>query len=209
MRKTLFTGLIILLPIVVTIMIFTFLIDFFTEPFLYSIKDFIEPIRDRFPAFPEKGVIIIARITILLGLLFFIVLLGMVARWFFFRSLLNVTHKILSKIPFVKSIYTVTKEIAGAFFKEEGRTAFKYAAMVAFPSEASESVGFVTGQPLPEIKKWIDEPLLPVFVPTAPHPISGYMILVPENKIKKINMTIEEAVKLTVSCGVIVPGENP
>jgi uncharacterized membrane protein len=206
MKKYFLAGLVTLLPLALTIMLFTYLIDLFTEPFLQAVQTAIE--NQHIPFLPEKVIVVLSRFLILIGLFFAIVILGVIARWFFFNTLISLTQKIFLKIPVVKSIYTLTKEIAGAFFAEGGRKAFQYPAQISFPSKSSECVGFVTGKPLPEAQKISDKPLVPVFIPTAPHPISGYMVLIPEDEVKKVAMTSEEAIKLTVSCGVIIPGEN-
>jgi len=84
------------------------------------------------------------------------------------------------------------------------RKAFKCPVMVKFPSNKSSCIGFLSGEVPKECKK-VGIDLEPVFVPTAPHPISGYLIFVPKKEVKKIKMTNEEAVKFTVSCGVITP----
>ena len=202
MRKYFLTGLATLLPIALTCMLFIYLIDLFTEPFLGLVRELL---GEKLPFFSQELLTVFARMLILIGLFLFTFLLGVIARWFFFRTLLSLTHKILSKIPFVKTIYKVSKEIFSSFFSEKGREAFKYPAMINFPSEKSYCIGFVTGE-VPEVcQKNFPESFTPCFVPTAPHPISGYILFVPDSKIKKIDITNEDAVKFTLSCGVIVP----
>lgn len=208
MKKYFFTGLATLLPIVLTLWLFTYLIDLFTEPFLEVVREPLGSYTENLPFFPKKeGVVILSRIIILFGLILFTLLLGMIGRWFFFRSLITLAQKIMLTIPFVRTIYKVLKEIASAFFGGK-KDAFKYPAIITFPSQKSWCLGFVTGEALPESKEKVDATLVPVFLPTAPHPISGYIILMPEKNIKKVEMSAEEAIKLTVSCGVIMPGEK-
>nr|NGX29994.1 hypothetical protein [Candidatus Anoxychlamydiales bacterium] len=136
-----------------------------------------------------------------------IFVLGVIARWFFFRSLINLMNKIFSKIPLVKTIYTSLKDIISSFMKK-GSKAFTKTAMVAFPSKDSYCVGFESGEIPEECQKKVKEKLKPVFVPTAPHPISGYLVMAIEKEVFSIDMKNEDAVKFTVSCGLILPGEK-
>jgi uncharacterized membrane protein len=206
MKKYLVTGLIILMPLVLTILILVFLIDFFTAPFLDAVRNFI--LNQDLPiALPLGLVTTIARIVIIIGIVVLIFLLGIVTRWFFFRSIINATNKLLSKIPFVKSIFNITKDIFSAFVTTGARKAIKTPVIINFPSESIYAVGFETGEIPLSCQKHIKEELTPVFVPTAPHPISGYLMFVKSDKIKKIDMTVEEAIKFTVSCGMILPEE--
>jgi uncharacterized membrane protein len=139
--------------------------------------------------------------------LVFIFLLGIIARWFFVKSLINLANKILSKIPLVKTIYKSLKDIISSFIAQE-RKAFTKTAMVAFPSDSSYCVGFESGDIPKQCQDKVKEKLKSVFLPTAPHPISGYLIMAPEDKVHSIDMTNEEAVKFTVSCGLIIPEEE-
>jgi len=125
-----------------------------------------------------------------------------------YRNKINSPNKILSKIPFVKSIYNVSKDVAGAFVSHGEKKAFKKSVVTIFPSKKSFCVGFETGEIPPICQKHIKEPLVPVFVPTAPHPISGYLLMVKKKHVKDVNMTNEETVKFTVSCGIITPDNN-
>ena len=203
MKKSLITGLIIVMPITLTILLFVFLINFFTNPFV----DLVRPIVSSWHIAEPEIITLIARVVSLILVCLSIFLLGVIARWFFIRPLIKWSNVVLSKIPVVKSIYKVTKDIVSAFFSPEGRKAFKYPVMVPFPLEKSYCVGFASGEVPKECLDKSKIELSPIFIPTAPHPISGYLVMVPKDKVSDIAMTNEEAVKFTVSCGVIVPEE--
>jgi uncharacterized membrane protein len=208
MKKYLIAGLITLLPLILTIMIFVFLIDLFTAPFLSLFIDVLSKYSNNFPILKSTTVITaISRILIIIMLIIFIFILGVLARWFFIRSLINLTNKILSKIPLVKSVYKTLKDIISSFMAQE-RKAFTKTIMVPFPSEESYCIAFESGEIPKECQDKIKEKLKPVFVPTAPHPISGYLIMVPADKLNDIEMKNEDAVKFTVSCGLILPGDK-
>jgi len=204
MKKYFITGLITLMPIFLTIAIFIFLFDLFTAPFLSLIESGLLKLQPT-KTFSPILITIIARVIAFILICVFVFMLGLVARWFFISSLINWTNKILSKIPFVKTIYKVTKDISEAFANRKEKKLFTNPAMVNFPSPFSYAVGFQTGSVPSECQKHVDKTLTPVFVPTAPHPISGYLVFVDEEKLKRIEMTNEEAIKFTVSCGIITP----
>jgi uncharacterized membrane protein len=207
MKKHIFAGLVILLPLVLTILVLVFILNLFTEPFL-NIATFA---LSKFPHLYQflqayDLVDVIARICSLIMTVAFILFLGMIAQMFFIDSLLHFTNNLICKIPFIKSIYKTSKDVIQALFPaKDEKKAFKRSVMIPFPSKKSHCVGFVSGE-IPKVcQEQAKETLIPVFVPTAPHPISGYFMLVPEKKVHEINMSNEEAVKFTVSCGVIGP----
>ncbi|OGN59203.1 MAG: hypothetical protein A3F40_03110 [Chlamydiae bacterium RIFCSPHIGHO2_12_FULL_27_8] len=209
MKKYLIAGLIILLPLLFTIMLFIFLIDLFTSPFLNLFISFLSQYTNAIPLLQNEMLLnVTAKILIILLLCIFIFLLGFVARWFFFRSLISFTNSIFSKIPFVKTIYKTLNDVFSSFISNGKRKAFEKTIMVEFPSKDSYCVGFVSGEIPKEINDKMKMKLTPVFVPTAPHPISGYFLLVEENFLKEIDFSNEDAVKFTVSCGLILPGDN-
>jgi uncharacterized membrane protein len=203
MKKAFLTGLAILMPLVLTILILVFLVDLLTDPFLSFMRQIIIL---KFNIHSPNLVTLLARAITLVFIFCSIVLLGFFGRLFFIRWVLSITNKILSKIPIVKPIYKTTKDIVHAFFQKNSQ-AFRYPTMVSFPTEKSYSIAFVTGQVPKSCQKHSKKKLNPIFVPTAPHPISGFMLFVPDDKKFDINMTNEQAVKFTVSCGVILPEE--
>ncbi len=200
MRRYFFTGLIILLPLTLTFWLFWYLLELFTSPFLPIL---LKKISLYYPYIPHDLVSLISRISVLLLLIVFTFFLGLIARWFFIRSLLSLTQKIFSRLPVIRSVYRVSKDIISAFFTEKKSEAFRNPTIVPFPEKGIYSVGFETGLVPACCQEKVQEPLKTVFVPTAPHPISGYLLMVPEKELKKSSMTNEEALQFTISCGLI------
>lgn len=202
MKKYLLTGFIFLMPIVLTLLIVVFLFDLFTDPVVSIVRPLIDhfylPVHHAF-------VLILARLLSFLFLIFFIMLLGAIIQWFFGKQLMSVTDKILNQIPIVKTIYKTSRDLLGAFFSPEGQRALHYPVFTPFGSFPQKTLGFKSGQIALEIQEKLDEPMTPVFIPTVPHPLSGFLILVPEKDIEKAHMTNEEAFKFLVSCGAMVP----
>lgn len=206
MKKYFLTGLIILMPVALTIMIISFLFNFFTTPFLHIVESLLDSISARAQlALPPDLDIFISRILALILLCAFILLLGIIARWFIIKNLLSGTHRLLSRIPFIKTVYKVCRDVFAALFSAEGKKAFKYPVMFPFPHRPSYAIGFRAGEVAEEVQQKIQTPLVSVFAPTAPHPISGFLFLVPEKDVHTLDMSNEEAVKYLVSCGLVRP----
>lgn len=209
MKKYFFTGLIILLPVVLTLMVIIFLFHFFTTPFVPIVSYLLHLTENNLLfTIPEGLDLFIARVIALLIVVIFVLFLGIIARLFLVRHFLRGINSIVSHIPFVKTIFKVSRDVFTALFSQEGKKAFKCPVMIPFPDTPNHCIGFVLGDVPDECQKKIKGPLTAIFVPTAPHPISGYLLLVPRNKIQSLDMTNEDAVKFLVSCGMIVPDNH-
>lgn len=206
MKKHLFTGLIILLPIVLTIVIMVFLFDFFTTPFMGPVAYGISLFESHFSfTIPETINIFLARLIALILLSVFVLMLGMVAQWMVVRNLIRAMHQMLSRIPFIKTVFQVSRDVFSAIFSHEGKKTFKCPVMIPFPSFPNRSIGFHIGDIPLECQSKVKEPLIAVFTPTAPHPISGFLFFIEQKDVKSLDMTNEDALKFLVSCGMIVP----
>jgi uncharacterized membrane protein len=202
MKKYLITGLIILLPVALTAMIILFLFDIFTAPFVPIVQTILSYVPFALPAGMS---LFLSRILALILLCLLILALGAIARHFFFVNLMRFTNKILSHIPFVKTVYKVSRDVISALFSPDGKQGFKEAVMIPFPDKPNYCIGLSSGDAAEECQKKVGQPLVSVFMPTAPHPISGFLFLVNKKNVHPANMTKEDAVKFLVSCGVIVP----
>ncbi len=206
MKKHLLTGLIILLPLALTLMIIFFLFDFFTAPFVPIVATLMAKLETSFQFTLPSGLsLFIARIFALILLCLLIFLLGAFARWFFLRNILQFGHYLISRIPIINTVYKVSRDVFSALFSSEGKKAFKRPVIIPFPNHTSYALGFQAGEVAEECQKKVKTPLVSVFMPTSPHPISGFLFLVPEKDVRGIDMTNEEAVKFLVSCGMIHP----
>ncbi|MBI5346428.1 MAG: DUF502 domain-containing protein [Chlamydiae bacterium] len=206
MKKYLLTGLIILLPLAITFMVFSFVLELLTNPFLGFISGFITKLEPMFPFLKSETFnIFIARILIIVLVIIAIFFLGIIARWFFINTLVHLTNKLFSKVPLVKTVYNTLKDIVHAFVSTNGRKTYKYPVQVRFPSKETYCIGFATGE-VPEIcQKKVSKKLIAIFVPTCPHPITGFTVLYPEDEVQKLDMTTEEALTHNISCGLINP----
>ncbi len=206
MKKYLLTGFIILFPLVLTLMVIIFLFDLFTTPFVNIVGPIVAAIQAKLPfVLPEGLTLFLSRLFSLIFLCIFILVLGVVTRWLLVKNLIGWTNRLISKIPFIKTVYKVSSDVFAALFSTDGKKAFKRPVMMPFPCRPNFCLGFQAGEVAEECQEKVKTPLLSVFVPTAPHPISGFLFLVPEKDVYGIDMTNEEVVKFLVSCGMIVP----
>lgn len=205
MKRLFITGLVILLPVTLTILIVIFIFNLLTDPFVGIVSGILN-----YYGLMENGFWFlngsqlqryISQILIL-GILFgFTVLLGVVARWVFFHYFLRFGERILHQIPLISSIYKTSQDIIKTIFASKSKS-FKQVVMIPFPSSKTYSIGFLTCEKLPKVKEGEQ---VAVFVPTTPNPTSGFLLMVSREDVIYLNMKIEEALKYVISCGVTVP----
>lgn len=199
-KKSFITGLVILLPIALTLLVIAFVINFLTKPFVGAIEYFFTSYA--FYTEYQTLVHVSLQLLSLVLLFFFTVLLGFLARVVFFRWLLSIYDYIFHRIPVIKTIYKATQQIIRTIFGNASRS-FKQVVMVPFPTHGAYCIGLVSGKAPPYCDKAVGSNLVSVFVPTTPNPTSGYLIMYREEEVVHIDMKVEEAIKYIISCGVI------
>lgn len=210
MKKHLITGLVILLPVALTLMIIIFLFDLFTEPFFQIVGPLVELIQQKLKiSLPQGITLFFSRLLSLIFLCIFIFLLGVITQLFLVKTLIKWGNYILLKIPLIKTVYKVSKDIFAALFSADGKKVFKNPVMIPFPCKPNHCLGFEAGEVSEELKEKVQKELVSVFIPTAPHPISGFLFFIPEEDVHQVDMTNEEVVKFLVSCGMILPESEP
>ncbi|MCD6460727.1 DUF502 domain-containing protein [bacterium] len=198
-RTYFITGLIIILPIIVSIYLFTFL--------FVKLTDYI------FNLFPEiyltKFQFKILLRLIALGLLIaVIILLGMFGRNVIGRKLLYFGESILLKIPLLGRVYIAVKQVSEAFLGYD-KNILNQVCLIEYPRKGLHSIGFITSKTIGEIQYRTQKSVVNVFIPTTPNPTSGIFIMVSEKEVIPLQMTIEEGLKLVISGGAVVPKFNP
>lgn len=205
MKKYFITGLVILLPLAVTIFLAALIINFLTQPFV----GFFEQFFVQFPWYAKYQTLIhiVLQIVLLFALFFFTVLLGVLARALVFRSVLSIYEYVMHRIPIIKSVYKATQQVIKTIFGTTSRS-FKQVVMVPFPVKGSYAIGLVSS-PAPTLcERTLGTDLVTVFVPTTPNPTSGYLMMYRKDEVFYIDMKIEDAFKYIISCGVIVSEEK-
>ncbi|MFN4174659.1 MAG: DUF502 domain-containing protein [Parachlamydiaceae bacterium] len=208
LKNHFFTGLIILLPIALTLWILAFLFNLLTEP----LAGILASLFDRYDLF-ENGFLFlngaqvqefIAQVIIFMLLFAFTVTLGMITRYFFIKYLIDLSDYILHKIPFISPIYKGCQDLINTLFSSDSK-AFKTVVLVPFPEKGNYTVGFLTCD---NLDIGVDKSFVAVFIPTAPNPTSGFLVLYPPDQIKVVDMKVDEAFKYVISCGVIAANFN-
>lgn len=138
---------------------------------------------------------------------FLIGLVGLLARNYLGKRMIKWVDTTLLRVPLLNKIYSGTKQINEAF-STSNKNAFRTVVLVEFPRPGVYTLGFITSEQHPEVLARADEKLICVFVPTTPNPTGGYLLLVPEEKVTKLNMSVGDGIKYIISLGSIVP-EKP
>lgn len=207
MKKYFVTGLVILLPLALTLVIVIFLINLLTDPFV----GFVQSILNHYGLLHHNFLFLsshqvqyaVSQLLILASLFFITVGLGVLARLFFFHYVIKAWDYLIHQIPIIRSVYKTCQDVINTILKSDTKS-FKQVVIVPFPNPESHTIGLVTREDLPGIPHSEGQEMVAVFVPTTPNPTSGYLLLVPADSLVYIDMKVEEALKYIISCGVIL-----
>jgi uncharacterized membrane protein len=194
MRKYFVTGLLVLVPLAITLWVLNLIIGTLDQSVL------LLPARWR-PAvligldIPGMG----ALITVL-----FVFLVGLLTRNFIGNQIVLLWEKALTRIPIVSSIYSSVKQVSDTLFSSSGN-AFRKAVLVQYPREGSWTIAFLTGVPGGDVKNHLAGDYISVYVPTTPNPTSGFFLMMPRADAIELDMSVDEALKYIVSMGVVAP----
>ncbi len=198
LRNYFVTGLLVLVPISLTIFIINYLflkIDSILRDVIY--KFFRSQLGLPLGNEPIPG---LGFITLVL----LIIVVGMLARNYFGKKLIAIGESILARIPIISRIYSTIQQISEAFLSEK-REVFKKAVLFEYPRKGVYSIGFFTQDTRGPVQDALQEDMVSVFVPTTPNPTSGYLLFVPKQQIIEVDLSVEEALKLVISGGAIIP----
>ena len=194
MKRYLVAGLLVWVPLGITIWVVHFLVTTLDQTLLLF-PEGAQPDRLLGVHIPGFGV-----------LLSFAILLttGVIAANFLGARLIRFWERMFGRIPVVKSIYSSVKQVSDTLLSDSGN-AFRKALLVEFPHANSWSIAFLTGTPAPAVSAHLTEEHVSVYVPTTPNPTSGYFVIVPRSRVRELDMTVDEALKYVISMGVVSP----
>jgi uncharacterized membrane protein len=129
---------------------------------------------------------------------------GLLARNYFGKRMIEWVDSTLLRVPLLNKIYGTTKQVNDAF-TTGGKTSFRTVVMVEFPHAGTYAIGFITSE-ADAVQAGLKEKVVCVFVPTTPNPTGGFLLLVPQNKVIKLEMSVADGIKYIISLGAIVPG---
>jgi uncharacterized membrane protein len=198
LKQIFLTGLAVTIPIGLTLYILFFLIDIM-DGLLKIIPVRYHPDTLLGIHIPGLGIIVtLALITIA----------GLVTTSYVGYKIVQSGEDLVDRIPFVRNIYQAIKKISDSMFMDK-RNSFKKVVLVEFPRKGIYTIGFVTGVPSGEIRKKAGQNCISVFLPTTPNPTSGYLIIVPEDELVHMDMSVEEALTFIISVGIVTPSDRP
>ena len=197
LRHYLIAGLIVWLPILVTFMVFRFVIELLDST-ISLIPSAYRP--EHLFGLDIPGLGVVFSLAVLL-------ITGMIATNFFGQRLVAWGESLLARIPLVRSIYNAVKQVMNAILSTNSQ-AFRKVLLIEYPRKGLWSIAFLTGTQNPQLNNHLGEEVYTLFVPTTPNPTSGFLIMVPKSQTSELEMTIDEALKFVISLGVMHPNSN-
>tara|TARA_B100000524_G_C23551331_1_gene334911 strand:+ start:89 stop:763 length:675 start_codon:yes stop_codon:yes gene_type:complete len=199
LRSNFLTGLVLITPIILTIYLLWGVINFIDDKVVPWLPNKYNPSTYLGKDIPGLGV---------MTFLIFTTIVGMVTKGFFGRQLIKFWESLVDRTPVFRSIYNALKQIAETVFTKSDQT-FKSACLVEYPRRGIWVVAFVSTITRGEIKEKINkDEILTVFVPTTPNPTSGFLLFIPKKDVIILKMSVENAAKLVISAGLVVPDYN-
>ncbi|MBB1600674.1 MULTISPECIES: DUF502 domain-containing protein [unclassified Variovorax] len=195
LRKWLFAGLLVIVPLFVTLAVLKWIIDTLDQTLWLLPEDW----QSWLTMHKIRGLGVLFTLAILL-------VVGAVASNFIGKRLLGWGDAVVRRIPVVRSIYSSVKQVSDTLFSENGN-AFRTAVLVQWPREGVWTIAFVTGTPGADVLAHLGGgEYLGVYVPTTPNPTGGYFVMLKRSDCIELQMSVDEALKYIVSMGVVVPG---
>lgn len=204
MKKHFLTGLAILLPLMIAIAALLFLINILTEPFTGIVSALLTHLTT---LTSPKLLRLLSQLLILLFLFFFTITLGMLTRWLFLHSLLDLANRLLHRIPIFNTVYKTSQEIIQTLFVSN-KNAFQQVVLVPFPHKDSYAIGLVSQDAPPLYAEAAKKDLVTIFLPTTPNPTSGFLMMFRREDLIFLAIGPEEALKYILSCGMISPSKR-
>ncbi|MBI5779522.1 MAG: DUF502 domain-containing protein [Planctomycetes bacterium] len=202
-------GLIILLPTMITLFLlliaFRFVNNNIAQPLGYTILSIIDSIIDMASLGIDKTPVWNAIFGFPIVIII-IYLVGYFTASFLGKKLFKgIEIWIMTRFPIIKEVYPYARQFIDTFISIEKKTEFKSVVAVEFPHAGIYATGFITADGLKDLREKTGQKIITVFVPTSPAPFTGFTLFVPEDKIIYLNMTIDEAIRIIMSGGVLTP----
>jgi len=204
-RAYFFAGILVLTPVAVTIALALWFIEFVDSHIVPLIPHHWNPntyIQDYFGitlSVPGVGVVVLA---------IAITLVGALTAGFLGRFIVRTGERIVNRMPVVRSVYSASKQILETVFRDQSE-AFREAVLLEYPRRDAWTIGFITGQTTGEVQERTPDEVVNVYVPTTPNPTSGFLLYIPVKDVKPLSMSVEDAVKMVISVGMVTPPYNP
>jgi uncharacterized membrane protein len=203
LKKYLVAGLLVWLPLAITIWVLSWLLGVLDGMFewLLGLSTAV------LPASTHAAIAALAKVP---GLGVIVMLVGLILTGMFVANVIGQWwvqqwHRLMHQIPIVKSIYSSVKQVSDTLFSSSGN-AFREAVLVQYPRQGAWTIAFVTGKPGGEVAEHLPGEYVSVYVPTTPNPTSGFFLMMPRADVVVLKMSVDEALKYVISMGVVSPG---
>ena len=197
MKKYFITGLLVLVPLFITIWVLTTLIHTMDQSLLLLPTSWRPKSLVGFEVPGIGALLTLATIFVT----------GLVATNIFGQQLIVLWESFLARVPFVKTIYSSVKQVSDTLFSDSGN-AFRKAVLVQYPRHGSWIIAFVTGAPGGDVVNHLHGDYISIYVPTTPNPTSGFFLMMPKADVIELEMSVDEALKYIISMGTVVPKDH-
>ena len=198
-RTAFITGLLILLPLGVTVFIVNIALDRVGNPASELFFNFIDQNIRELPT-----VEIPLQLLSLLIVFLIITALGYFSRIFIGQLLLKFFERILTQLPLISQVYNTVKQLVDTFSQQK-KAVFQEVVMIEYPRKGIYAIGFLTNQAKGEVQSLTGEHLVNVFVPTTPNPTSGFLLMIPKKEVIPMQMSVGDGMKTIISGGAVTP----
>lgn len=198
-RTAFITGLLILLPLGVTVFIINIVLNRVGNPASELFFRFIDQNIRELPT-----VEIPLQILSLIVVFLIITILGYFSRIFIGQLFLKFFERILTRLPLISQVYNTVKQLVDTFSQQK-KAVFQEVVMIEYPRKGIYAIGFLTNQAKGEVQSLTGEELVNVFVPTTPNPTSGFLLMLPKEDVIPMQMSISDGMKTIISGGAVTP----
>jgi len=198
LRAYLFAGILVTAPIFITFYLAWLFVTFVDSKINPLIPAKYNPESYLPFAVPGLGLVV---------LIIALMLVGALTAGFFGRLWMRISERILSQMPVIRNVYSAVKQILETVLAQQSN-AFREAVLIEYPRRGIWAIGFLTGQTKGEVQNLTEEDCINVFLPTTPNPTSGFLLFVPKKDIVHLSMSVEDAIKMVISGGIVTPPDE-
>lgn len=198
LRAYLFAGILVTAPIFITFYLAWLFVTFVDSKINPLIPAKYNP--ETYLPFAVPGLGLIVLIVALM-------LVGALTAGFFGRLWVRISERVLSQMPVIRNVYSAVKQILETVLAQQSN-AFREAVLIEYPRRGIWAIGFLTGITKGEVQNLTEEECINVFLPTTPNPTSGFLLFVPKKDLVPLSMTVEEAIKMVISGGIVTPPDQ-
>lgn len=204
LRAYFLAGILVTAPLAITVALATWVIDFVDSkvvhyiPRQYNPDTYIKEYLGYEIGLPGLGLIVLVIV---------ITLVGALTAGFVGRMVLRSYENLLNRMPIIRSVYGATKQVLETVLRQQSK-AFRQPVLVEYPRRGIWAVGFITGTTGGEVQHLVADKLINIFLPTTPNPTSGFLLFVPSEDLIHLDMSVEEAIKMVISAGIVTPPDR-